>query len=148
MTRQLALALAVLVAAPAAADFRQTATTGTWFIRAAVGSDRQVAMSEAQSCLTRLADSPSLPTAMRQGTVLYGEQSGTAELSLTWPRAVALEMVDVWAPLGGWTPASASAKAQYASRALAAHLRMLLGICRRLPPTPPADPPVLEDPLP
>lgn len=140
--------LVLFAAGPVAADYRQNGTTGTWFLRAAVGSERQIALSEAESCLERIATAPVVPRAFRVATLQYATQTGVAELSLTWPRALALQLVEEWAPAGGWTAGSPHPKAQHASRALARHLRLLLGICRSLPPPPPPDPPELEDPLP
>jgi hypothetical protein len=97
--------VAVVLAAPAAADWRQNAATATWFFRAPVGSARCATAAEVPAAIAHFTERSENAwqglTVASAAIEFDADLAGECELRIVSPRAEATAFVDAWAPRCG-----------------------------------------------
>lgn len=94
---------AVLVASPAAAEWRQNGTTATWYARAAAGSERCATLSEVADMMADLAGESAWRGLVVAAAAEFQADTGSGECELRFvmPRTTGTAFVDAYAPRCG-----------------------------------------------
>ncbi len=146
----LASIVAVLAAAPAAAEWRQNATTATWYFRAPSGSPRCQTASEVPRAIAALAEDA---RSAWRGLVVASASiefdaalAGECELRVTVPRSEGSTFVDTWAPwCGAVDGANLAERSAAVDRCIKADLQDLVRAHRVRTRPPVAEPEPLDN---